>query len=164
MIEIDKLVTKTLSTEDKQFLESRLLQTKKDLRLHLIIFIIIWLISPYLRSLSGNDPLIDEMSYPMALALMSIFFIGYLLYYYYKGLYQVQLALKSPNKIVFNSIVVKKKNAPMFHRTEFRLEVSNQAFRYHYFPLSLMNEFPAGQLLYIEMSAAGKQLLEIRST
>jgi hypothetical protein len=163
MIEIDKHQTKALTAQDKQFLETRFLESKKDFKLHLIIFIIIWLISPYLRSLSGNDPLVEEMSYPMALAIMSIFFIGYLLYYYYKGVYQVKLALLSPNKIVFNSIVVKKKNAPMFHRNEFRLELSNQTFQYHYFPLALMNEFPNGQLLYLEMSGSGKQLLEIRT-
>jgi hypothetical protein len=163
MIEIDKHQTKALTAQDKQFLETRFLESKKDFKLHLIIFIIIWLISPYLRSLSGNDPLVEEMSYPLALAIMSIFFIGYLGYYYYKGLYQVKQALKTDFKIVLYSIVVKKKNAPIFHRTEFRLELTNIEFKYHYFPLTLMSEFPQGQLLYLEMSGAGKQLLEIRN-
>lgn len=163
MIEIDKHQTLPLSAQDKQFLETRLLESKKDFKLNLIIFIIIWLISPYLRSLSGNDPLVEEMSYPLALAIMSLFFFGYLGYYYYKGLYQVKLAVKTDFKIVLHSIVVKKKNAPMFHRSEFRLELTSKEFRYHYFPLTLMNEFPQGQLLYLEMSGAGKQLLEIRN-
>ncbi len=95
MIEIDKHQTQPLTDQDKQFLETRLLESKKDFKLNLIIFIIIWLISPYLRSLSDKDALIDEMSYPLALAIMSIFFFGYLGYYYYKGLYQVKLALKT---------------------------------------------------------------------
>lgn len=164
MIEIDKHQSQPLTAKDKAFLETRLLEFKKDFKLNLIIFLIIWLISPYLRSLSGNDPLIDQMSYPLALAVMSIFFFGYLGYYYYKGIYQVKQALKTDFKIVLHSIVVKKKNAPMFHRSEFRLELTSKAFRYHYFPLTLMNEFPQGQLLYLEMSGAGKQLLEIRNT
>ncbi len=164
MIEIDKYQRQPLTTQDKQFLENRLLASKKDFKLNLIIFLIIWLISPYLRSLSDQDALIDEMSYPLALAIMSIFFFGYLGYYYYKGLYQVKLALKTDFKIVLHSIVVKKKNAPLFHRSEFRLELTSKEFRFHYFPLTLMNEFPQGQLLYLEMSGAGKQLLDIRNT
>ncbi len=163
MIEIDKHQTLPLTAQDKQFLETRLLESKKDFKLNLIIFIIIWLISPYLRSLSGKDPLIEEMSYPLALAVMSLFFFGYLGYYYYKGLNQVKQALKTDFKIALHSIVVKKKNAPMFHRSEFRLELTCKEFKYHYFPLNLMNEFPQGQLLYIEMSGAGKQLLAIRN-
>lgn len=164
MIEIDKHQKHPLTTQDKQFLETRLIASKKDFKLNLIIFLIIWLISPYLRSLSDKDALIDEMSYPLALAIMSIFFFGYLGYYYYKGLYQIKLALKTDFKIVLHSIVVKKKNAPMFHRSEFRLELTSKEFRYHYFPLTLMNEFPQGQLLYLEISGAGKQLLDIRNT
>jgi hypothetical protein len=164
MIEIDQHQSHPLTAQDKQFLETRLLESKKDFKLNLVIFIIIWLISPYLRSLSDHDPLIDEMSYPLALAIMSIFFFGYLGYYYFKGVYQVKLALKTNFKIVLHSIVVKKKNAPLFHRIEFRLELTNKEFRYHYFPLTLMNDFPQGQLLYLEMSGAGKQLLEIRNT
>lgn len=164
MIEIDKHQKQPLTPQDKQFLETRLIASKKDFKLNLIIFLIIWLISPYLRSLSDKDALIDEMSYPLALAIMSIFFFGYLAYYYYKGLYQVKLALKTDFKIVLHSIVVKKKNAPMFHRSEFRLELTSKEFPYHYFPLTLMNEFPQGQLLYLEISGAGKQLLEIRNT
>jgi hypothetical protein len=164
MIEIDKHQSQPLTAQDKQFLETRLLESKKDFKLNLVIFIIIWLISPYLRSLSDNDPLIDQMSYPLALAIMSIFFFGYLGFYYFKGVYQVKLALKTNFKIVLHSIVVKKKNAPLFHRSEFRLELTSKEFRYHYFPLTLMNDFPQGQLLYLEMSGAGKQLLEIRNT
>lgn len=164
MIEIDKHQRQPLTIQDKQFLETRLLESKKDFKLNLVIFLIIWLISPYLRSLSDKDALIDEMSYPLALAFMSIFFFGYLGYYYYKGLYQVKLALKTDFKIVLHSIVVKKKNAPMFHRNEFRLELTSKEFRFHYFPLTLMNEFPQGQLLFLEMSGEGKQLLDIRNT
>lgn len=151
-----------ISDADKTVLLLKLKEAKNDFKLLLIIFFIVWLVSPYLSHLGENDALINSMSYGFSLLYMSVFFIAYSVFNYFKYLNKITQACKNDFKIIVLTQVSKKKKGPAFHRKEYCLYVTDSYVQKLYFAKELFDEYQVGDLLQLEISGKGKQIINIK--
>lgn len=152
----------SLQTEtDKNRLFQNLKNQKKDFRLELIIFGVFWLVAPFLPGKSNQKPLIENMTYGKALLVFGIIFLIPLLISYFKKLHKAVRAYQTDVKrIIITSVIAKKKN-PIFHKDKYRLQLGDSYLRKLYLPRHDFDRFEIGNLLKIEISETGKQLIRI---
>lgn len=159
---IDMHTILPVTESDKSQLLIKLKLAKNEFRLQFIIFFIIWLISPYLGHIGSNDALINDMSYGMALLYMSFFFIGFLAIDYARTVRRISMASETDYKRSVYTLVVRKKRRPVFHKKAYCLVVSDPTIHKLYFPREGFDQFQPGDMLYIEISGKGKQVLCIK--
>ncbi|OIR06952.1 hypothetical protein GALL_108580 [mine drainage metagenome] len=162
MNNIDNQKKIPLSEADKTILLSKLKEAKNDYKILLVIFFIVWLVSPYLSHFGEDDALINSMSYGFSLLYMSAFFIAYLVFNYFKYLNKINQACKTDFKIIVLTQVAKKKKSPAFHRKEYCLYVTDAYIQKLYFAKELFDEYQVGDLLQLEISGKGKQVINIK--
>lgn len=159
---IDTHTLLPVTESDKNQLLVKLKLAKGEFRLQFIIFFIIWLISPYLSHIGSDDALIKDMSYSLALLYMSFFFIGFMAIDYARTIRKVSIACETDYKYCVYTLVVRKKRRPVFHKKEYCLVVSDPAIHKLYFPREGFDLYQPGDILYIEISGKGKQVLCIK--
>lgn len=160
---IDTHTLLPVSESDKSQLLVKLKLAKSEFWLQFVIFFLVWLISPYLSHIGSNDALINDMSYGMALLYMSFFFIGFMAIDYNLNIRRVSVACETGYKLCVYTLVVRKKRRPLFKKKSYCLVVSDPILHKLYFPREGFNQYQPGDLLYIEISGKGKQVLCIKT-
>lgn len=147
---------------DRKRLYANLKTRKKDFRLELIIYGVIWLIAPFMAGRSGQAPLIETMSYGKALFFFGCFFLIPLAFTYYfkvhKAVKGCQTGLK---RVVVTKIKSKKKNLT-FRKSEYCIKVEDDYLRKLYLPFTTFSTFEAGDTIKAEVSENGKQVIRIK--
>lgn len=159
MTDIHLLTTQTDS--DKKRLFQNLRNQKKDFRLELIIFGAFWLVSPFLTNRPNQKPLIESMTYGMALLFFGLIFLIPLSITYFRKVHKAVLGCQTDIKRVIVTRVTDKIKNPLFRKDEYRLKVADDYLRTLYFSKHNFNHFEVGDILRIEISENGKQVIKI---
>lgn len=152
----------TVQTEsDKKRLLQNLKNQKKDFWLELIIFTGIWLVAPFLTNRPNQKPLIENMSYGMALLFFGLIFLIPLSITYFKKVHKAVLGLQTELKRVIVTQVTDKVKNSLFRKDEYCLKLADDYLRKLYFPMKNFDQFQIGEKLRIEVSENGKQIIKI---
>ncbi|HMU45402.1 MAG TPA: rhomboid family intramembrane serine protease [Chitinophagaceae bacterium] len=159
MTDIHQLTEQTDS--DRRQLLQNLKEGKKDMRLELIIFGALWLIAPFLTNRPGQKPMIENMSYGMALLLFGLVLLIPLSVTYYRKVHKAVLGCQTDLKRVIITQVTGKIEKPIFSKESYCLKVADPYLRKLYLPRHKSGEFEIGSTLRIEVSENGKQVIKI---
>jgi rhomboid protease GluP len=146
---------------DRKRLLQNLKNRKKDFRLELIIFGAFWLVAPFLTNRPNQKPLIESMSYRMALLFFGLIFLIPLSINYFKKVHRAVLGLKTGLKRIIVTQVTDKINSPLFRKDEYCLKLADDYLRKLYFSNETFDQFEIGENLRIEVSENGKQVIKI---
>ncbi|MBN8832735.1 MAG: hypothetical protein BGP01_05970 [Paludibacter sp. 47-17] len=146
---------------DRKRLLQNLKNQKKDFRLELIIFAAIWLVAPFLTNRPNQKPLIESMSYGMALLFFGLIFLIPLSITYFKKVHKAVLGLQTDLKRVIVTQVTDKAKNPLFRKDEYCLKLADDYLCKLYFPKHNFDQFEIGEMLRIEVSESGKQVIKI---
>ena len=118
------LLTAQTETDRKRLLQN-LKNQKKDLRLELIIFAAIWLVAPFLTNRPNQKPLIESMSYGLALLFFGLLFLIPLSLSYFNKVHKAVLGLQTGFKRVIITQVTDKEESPLFRKDEYCLKFAD---------------------------------------
>jgi len=157
----DLHILSSLTDTDKKHLLQNLKAKKKDFQFELIIYVAIWLVAPLLTHRPGQKPLIESMSYGMALFFFGLGFLIPLSFSYFGKIHKAVLSCRTGLKRVIVTQVVGKKQNPIFHKEEYCLKLADKYVKKLYFPKRQFNQFQIGDNVRIELSENGRQVIKI---
>ena len=106
---------------------------KKDFRLELIIFAAIWFVVPFLTNRPNQKPLIESMSYGIALLFFGLIFLIPLSITYFRKVHKAVISLQTDLKRVIVTEVTDKIKNPLFRKDDYCLKLADTYLRKLYF-------------------------------
>ncbi|MFN8291193.1 MAG: rhomboid family intramembrane serine protease [Chitinophagaceae bacterium] len=128
----------------------------KDFRMELIVYGVMWLLSPYIPGKSGQRPMIESMSYSKALLLFGVGFFIALLITYLAKVHRAVLACQTTIKRVVVARVTS-----MTDTKAVVLRLSDTYLKKIRIPLHVAERFETGDTVRVEVSERGRQLIKI---
>lgn len=150
----------TLAQADKKKLFDNLSLQKTDFSQELLIYGGLWLVTPFITNRTGREPMVEVMGYGWALVYFGLVFLIVLAVKYFQQLHKAVLSCRSDMKHVIITQVTGKSH-PWYKYSYYRLKFSDPYLRKLYFPDTKPSTFEVGDVVHVEVSEHGKQVIKI---
>jgi len=115
----------------------------------------------FLTNRPAQKPMIEDMSYAMALVIFGVVFLISLCYTYFTKVHPAVTGLQTNLKRVIITEVPDKLKNPILHKDDYCLKVTNTVAGKLYFPKYEFDKFEIGAFIRVELSEHGKQIIRV---